>query len=289
MGKKQAAIIILVLVAAGIVEVSPVKADPILYNWIPLPAGFPPPSVEIVSPENNTIIRANSNLTVNFNATLDAPPNTYGYGIFYMAYKTSWNHGDLIYDLGNHWNPRPKITGNYSSSFDVNLTGVPEGKNNITVTIAAGGGYFDNEKSIYFNEFDVFVSCSVVFNVTYDFTPPKVAILSLKNQTFTNSTVPLNFTVDELVSQISYSLDGQDNVTLAGNTTLTGLSIGQHNITVYSTDIAGNVGASETTFFEIVPAITAPVVDVSAVAIAVVVVAVAVCVGLAVYFKKYRR
>ena len=92
-------------------------------------------------------------------------------------------------------------------------------------------------------------SSSVFF--TIDATPPSILSLSVENKTYYTSDVPLDLTVNEPVSQISYSLDGQDNVTIAGNTTLTGLSDGEHNVTVYAQDIAGNIGASETICFSI--------------------------------------
>jgi hypothetical protein len=67
--------------------------------------------------------------------------------------------------------------------------------------------------------------------------------------------------------------------------TLTGLSNGFHNVTVYATEEAGNVGASQTINFNIaIPKAesfsTATVAAVSAVAVVVVVV------GLLVYLKK---
>ena len=65
------------------------------------------------------------------------------------------------------------------------------------------------------------------------------------------SIVSLNFTANEPVSQFTYSLDGQDNVTISGNSTLTDLPYGEHNVTVYATDEVGNTGASETIFFTI--------------------------------------
>jgi hypothetical protein len=48
---------------------------------------------------------------------------------------------------------------------------------------------------------------------------------------------------------MGYSLDGQDNVTVTGNATLSGLSSGLHNVTVYANDTAGNMGVSETIKF----------------------------------------
>jgi len=61
----------------------------------------------------------------------------------------------------------------------------------------------------------------------------------------------LSFTVDEATSWIGYSLDGQVNVTIAGNTTLSGLSDGSHSLIVYANDTAGNTGASEIVYFGI--------------------------------------
>jgi hypothetical protein len=72
--------------------------------------------------------------------------------------------------------------------------------------------------------------------------------------------VPLNFTVSESASKLSYVLDGQDDVPIEGNTTLTGLSAGVHNVTVYAWDAAGNVGASETITFTVETFPSAPVV-----------------------------
>jgi hypothetical protein len=126
-----------------------------------------------------------------------------------------------------------------------------------------------------------------------DLTPPNASILSPVNKTYTAANIiaaniSLSFTLNENMSQVTYSLDGYDNITIAGNTTLKGLSTGSHNVTVYSRDLAGNTGASETVNFTIVaepepqsePFPTVPVVAASAVSVAV------VAVGLLVYFKK---
>jgi hypothetical protein len=60
--------------------------------------------------------------------------------------------------------------------------------------------------------------------------------LSPENVTYTASSVPLNFTVDTPTSWIGYSLDGEANVTIAGNNTLSGLTDGSHTIVVYATE-----------------------------------------------------
>ena len=134
----------------------------------------------------------------------------------------------------------------------------------------------------------------VCANVTFtiDTTHPSISVLTMENKTYDTSEVALSFTVSEPVSQISYSLDGQDNVTIAGNTTLTGLSDGEHSLTVYAIDVAGYVGASETVNFSVeVPEPTiAPEPQhesfPTALVIASVITIAAVGVGLLVYFTK---
>jgi hypothetical protein len=57
---------------------------------------------------------------------------------------------------------------------------------------------------------------------------PNVTLLLPQEGKFNTSDVPLDFAVNQPVSQITYSLDGQENVTVTGNTTLTGLANGNH-------------------------------------------------------------
>jgi nitrous oxidase accessory protein NosD len=92
-------------------------------------------------------------------------------------------------------------------------------------------------------------SSTVIFTV--DTIPPLILILSPADKTYDTSNIPLNFTVSESVSQITYSLDGEENVTITGNMTLSKLANGDHNLTVYAKDKAGSVGASETTYFSV--------------------------------------
>ncbi len=55
--------------------------------------------------------------------------------------------------------------------------------------------------------------------------------------------------MNEETSHVSYSLDGHDNVTITGNTTLAELSIGPHNLTLYAKDLVGNTVASQNVMF----------------------------------------
>jgi hypothetical protein len=120
----------------------------------------------------------------------------------------------------------------------------------------------------------------------YDFTQPKIVVQSPENKTYTVTDASLSFTVNEAVSWMRYSLDNQDNVTISGNTTLTGLAYGTHNITVYAIDIAGNVGSSETTVFTVAKPELFPT---TIVAVASGAFAIAIGAGLLIYFKKFKK
>ena len=86
---------------------------------------------------------------------------------------------------------------------------------------------------------------------TPDTTPPSISIVSPENKTYPVEDVPLTFTVSEPTSWMGYSLDGQANVTIAGNTTLSGLLDGSHLVVVYANDTAGNMGTSSTVYFTV--------------------------------------
>jgi parallel beta-helix repeat protein len=81
--------------------------------------------------------------------------------------------------------------------------------------------------------------------------PNSLAVLSPQNTTYATSSVPLNFTIIKPASWIGYSLDGQLNVTITGNTTLSGLSDGSHSLIVYANDTAGNMCYSDYVYFTI--------------------------------------
>jgi len=120
-------------------------------------------------------------------------------------------------------------------------------------------------------------------------TPPRIMLLSPLNQTYNQTTISLTFSVDKPVNWINYSLDGQKNITVVGNSTLS-VSQGFHNVAVYANDTFGNMGVSETVDFTVgvpepqpapFPVVPIAVFFVAAVAI--------VGAGLLVYFKKCRH
>jgi N-acetylneuraminic acid mutarotase len=85
----------------------------------------------------------------------------------------------------------------------------------------------------------------------YGTVPPEVSVVSPENKTYAASNVSLVFTVNKPVVWLGFSLDGKEVVTVTGNTTLSGLSSGLHNITVYANDTFGNAGASEAITFTV--------------------------------------
>ncbi len=110
---------------------------------------------------------------------------------------------------------------------------IPDGDTNRTKTVTA----------------DTDISLTAVF--TQDTVPPGISIASPENKTYHADGVPLTFTVSESASWIGYSLDGQANVTITGDQTLSALSDGSHSLIIYANDTAGNSGASEMVHFSI--------------------------------------
>jgi len=59
---------------------------------------------------------------------------------------------------------------------------------------------------------------------TVDTKAPSISLVSPTNTAYPSNSIPLRFVVEEAASWVSYSLDGQKNVTVSGNTTLVALS-----------------------------------------------------------------
>jgi N-acetylneuraminic acid mutarotase len=125
---------------------------------------------------------------------------------------------------------------NVTVTGDTVLTGVPEGQHSMIVYVNDTFGNVVSSGAIYFS---------------VDTRPPSMTVFSPENKTYEGSDIQSVVTVDEPVSWIGYSLDGQDNVTITANVTLAVLDEGSHNITFYAIDLVGNNGASNTVYFNI--------------------------------------
>jgi N-acetylneuraminic acid mutarotase len=115
----------------------------------------------------------------------------------------------------------------------------------------------------------------------YGTVPPLIKVTSPWFGNYTSGEIAVNFTVNRAVDWMGFSLDGQDNVTVTGNTTLTGLKEGLHDITVYAKDEFGNTGYQTVSFN-----ITAPFPTVQLIAVVSIVSAVIVCIILLIFVRK---
>jgi hypothetical protein len=261
------------------------NANPLPYsNYIRV---SPPakPSITILSPAENNTLHTSNKLTISFSATIK--PVSVDAWITKVHYNTSWQPNNItVYQWSYHdlWTVEDDDPYLSEYSRNLSLTGIPEGNQTVSITVYGSGSYSKNLVLYYF---DAVSYCTVGFTV--DTVPPKVSVLELDNKTFIEPEVPLNFTANESVSKIAYALDGQDNVTIVGNTTLTGLPTGVHNVTVYAWDTAGNTGASGTIYFSIAEPEPQPEPFPTTLVIAPIASVAVVGVGLIVYFKKRKH
>lgn len=271
---------LLITAAAGTFCINLAKANPYSnfnHEWGPPPADAETPEILIISPNNNTLLAQNK-VTLSLRATTTAEDNW----IAEVYYEADWQKSkNSVYNLPqgidqtNYQNLKTEIYETF------NLTGIPDGNHSIKI-VAAAQGYYVTATTVYY--YEIAAASSVSF--TIDNISPIVLVLSMKNVTFSEYEIPLNFTVDKPFSKLSYVLDDGDNVTIDGNSTLVGLPIGEHNVMVYAWDAAGNVGCSETVAFTVAEPATFPTVPVASTSIAS---AAFLGAGLLLYRRKRRR
>jgi hypothetical protein len=244
-----------------------------------------PPLITILSPESKT--QATTNITLFFNVRIgnvtDLRINSSELlsmmNVNAVYYLGDWQQNRTYVDWENNTYADFKRIAVQTLTFSCDLTGIPEGNHIILVHATEE---VPNPDLLFL---PIEYTSFAFVNFTIDTTPPSVLILSPEASTYDTPDVPLNFTVNESVSQVTYSLDGQKNVTVSGNMTLTELSDGAHNIAVYAWDDAGNIGASKTVYFSIKQPEPFPTLLI----VAIVVIVAVVCVILLIYFRRRRR
>jgi len=243
---------------------------------------------------NNHLVKADSADFISFSSgvTIFSPLNrTYASKFLTLNFSIACGWGirySLNYSIdGKYGGPMPYVIKNpeelhivYYGTGLVKLPELSEGPHSLTVYLKTNQNN-DHIRPSYVD----------TINFAIDL-PPNISLLSPLNKTYTvanitEAKIPLDFTVSENASQVAFSLDGQDYILVAGNTTLTGLSVGSHNVTMYAWDLVGNAGASETVTFVMVAKPesfpTLLVIIASGASVAV------VGVGLLVYLKKRKR
>ena len=316
--------VLLLLAVAGTQLVSLARGNPFSQSVY---SGERSPSVEVKSPEVSVLSPQNARvyntgdvlLTLNVSTkesqTINVGEYHYisGIEIQEVYYAADWlknetmiyrapriedwvdNTPEYFFEETGRWYECYFFMGDWYAYYDLpkidfeklslNLTNIPDG--NHTMRVYAVGSGSEHEM---FHWYDFYVTGFSKVNFVVDATSPKVSVLSLENKTYDTSDLPFSFSVNESVSQMAYSLDGQENVTITGNTTLSGLSFGAHNVMVYATDNAGNTGASETIHFNIAkPPEPQPKPFPATIVIAPMASATVVGVGLVVYFKKRKH
>jgi hypothetical protein len=215
-----------------------------------------PPSIALQSPSNKTyaVDTAAYSLTISKPSSWFNDDSVHG-EIVSVSYilDGGWRYvtiADLSQNEGKLSSRLIELTGNVS--------GLSEGGHDLQLWVESVSYYYPPERaSIGYGwwlmppeEYRLDTYSERVY-FTIDTTPPTVSVFSPENAEYNTSDVQLNFVISELNASVSYSLDGQENATAFGNVTLTGLQSGEHNMTVYAYDEAGNVGASEIIIFSV--------------------------------------
>jgi N-acetylneuraminic acid mutarotase len=178
---------------------------------------------------------------------INSPENNKTYSAVTLDFTINRGTQWMGYSVDNH--------ANVTVRSETKLSGLSEGDHTVTIYANDSLGNMGTSNTIFFS---------------VDILPPNIIIMLPQNQSYGSSDIQLTFTVNEAVSNLAYSLDGQGNVTINGNLTLPALADGSHRLTLYATDEVGNL-AEKTVFFNIAPF---PVVAVVAV-LTIVIIAVA--------------
>ena len=238
-------------------------------------------NVTIQSPENKTYNENNVTLTFTIESDVPLVENFSGgvYALFLrhgcvLDYDTSKLVSNVVNQYWASANNVPMALSASGNRYvgNVTLTGLTQGPHNVAVWIRA------DRYMISYSGLEWAVFSTVFFSIS-----PQITILSPETKAYNVSDVPLDFTVEETFSKIEYSLDGQSNVTINENATLTWLPNGYHNVTVYATDEFGNTGVSKIIYFTVDVPFPTTLVIVSVISVAI------IGIGLLVYFKKRKR
>jgi len=205
---------------------------------------------------------------ISFNVSVISPDNETGYiGIVPINFTVDWTVKDawLLYGENYSYSIDNGPAVNASNQYLIGSNRIAHyafaDVSNLSVgyhalTILVDGRFVFNGSDGGFQEHYDAASAPITFLVqTF---PLTVQCLLPQNTTYRNN-IPLIFTINEPVSWVGYSLDNQANTTIFGNTTLTGLSNGSNNLTLYAFDAAGNIGKSGTVLFAIDTSTPSPI------------------------------
>jgi hypothetical protein len=175
-------IALLMSAVAGTRFVNLGKANPSAWTYkgeIPPPANANPPTVTIFSPESTAYATDTVNLTFHV--------RSFGLPLYKVYYITDWQENNVIvYDLSqppeNPYAIRPIIT---QFPYNITLTGVPEGKHNITVYAVEQGQSSDTQDPLAYYYYFINDSATVSFAIgtTFDITSTTLVIAPIASAT----------------------------------------------------------------------------------------------------------
>lgn len=241
MKQKIIAYLVVSLIMGAFISLA--QANPIRYHEsVSPPRDAKPLNILVFSPLSNSLQKENTiNITLNINNK-----DTSMISILDAYLEADWIENETSIYRQNRGAPEFPNSWNYSKVF----SDIPDGEHKVTIYAEGNGFYLTNEKK-GLTAHDYFMTTTTVLLFIMDSTSPQVLIDSpAVNVSYNQSSIPLNFTVNEDAVLVTYSLDGKENQTYSQNVTLSELSEGKHNLTVYALDEAGNIG-SQMTYFSV--------------------------------------
>jgi hypothetical protein len=284
---------LLVSVLAGTLIINRVFAQIGYVGTVNVGPNYDPLLVNLTYPTENQVYKNSTIIQLDFTVTKPAVWFNWNFYELWDLYYCQGNVTFIRYSIdgkpnvtipandkhtGLSYNPIPN-TLNYS----LTMQGLSQGLHTLSVSAEGTYNYWSDSGTEYSNVV-VGNSSQIIFYIN-NFVPPEILNLSKSNETYHVTYVPLNFTVNEPTSWIGYSLDGKANLTIGGNTTLTGLTYGLHNLTIYANVTFGNTGSSETISFSIATPDAEHFPTVNVIAVSAALSLVAAFAGL-IYFKK---
>ncbi|MCW4021762.1 MAG: right-handed parallel beta-helix repeat-containing protein [Candidatus Bathyarchaeota archaeon] len=154
----------------------------------------------------------------------------------YQVYDPALTNSSLSYS-SNSWSVTYPAGGNFWSDYagtDV--------KSGVYQNESSSDGIGDTPYTIYANIQDKYprmVEGALI-----------VSVISPENKTYAENSVTLNIDVNDATSVVGYSLDGEQSITYSGQTTLSNLYEGSHELTVIAKNTE-NKESSQTVYFTV--------------------------------------
>ncbi len=217
-----------------------------------------PPQIIIHSPVENQSCKS-PNLFLNFSVI---KPNIWYFGGVRTAGVEVFGKITHVYcqlDNGqpytftvNDWDSPRSPCNKTSLDFSANIPFDSAGPHNIKVFVQGYTQYVEYTAKFGFRVLPFYVnSTSETLNFTTFQKHPTIIFVNPLRINYNESIVPVEFFIDEPVEQMQYCLDGQDKMVVSGNFTLSGLSNGNHSLTIYVKDYSETIVASKTSYFSV--------------------------------------